>query len=103
LPTSDQAFWIHEGLPGSSVLVRGFTSGLPQWLLLRGHFLNASLWLLASSAGLAAGSGFVFVTELVEASGILAFIIVMLVYTATTGFALTGLVDYHDKLSPGLV
>lgn len=86
----------------AAYLVMGFTSGLPQWLLLRGHFLTASLWLLASSAGLAAGSGFVFVTGLVESSGILAFIIVVLVYTTATGFVLTRLLTYHDKLSPGL-
>ena len=38
-------------------LLIGFVIGLPQWLILRRHYANSSIWLLGSSIGVGLGCG----------------------------------------------
>ena len=84
-------------------LVLGFAIGLPQWLLLRQRFANASIWLLGSSLGVALGFWLILATDLVHQSGFLPYIVVILVYTTVTGLSLTGLLAYNNQPQTNLV
>ncbi|MEN8173030.1 MAG: hypothetical protein ABFS03_09140 [Chloroflexota bacterium] len=70
-------------------MMMGFAVGLPQWLLLRRQYPNSALWLLGSSMGVGAGIGLVGVTDLVNRSGVLAYIAAVLVYAVVTGVTLS--------------
>ena len=78
-------------------LVMGFTVGLPQWLILRRRFSSSSLWLLGSSIGVAAGCWLVLVTDLINQSGVIAYIVGVLVYAIVTGLILSRLVACHNQ------
>jgi len=62
-------------------LLIGFVIGLPQWLILRRQLSRSSIWLLGSSIGVAAAFWIIFVTDLVNQSGIISYIIGILVYS----------------------
>jgi hypothetical protein len=77
-------------------LLFGIFIALPQWLLLRRHCSNSSIWLLGSSLGVSLGTGIVFATNMINKSPISAYIIAVLVYSISTGLVLSWLVDRKD-------
>ena len=84
-------------------LVIGFAIGLPQWLILRRHLSRSSIWLLGSSIGAAAGLWIILVTDLINRSGVMAYIVGVLVYAIVTGLTLAGLLAYNDRSQANLV
>lgn len=84
-------------------LVMGFTVGLPQWLILRRRFSSSSLWLLGSSIGVAAGCWLVLATDLINQSGVVSYIVGVLVYAIVTGLILSRLVACHNQSQANLV
>lgn len=78
-------------------LLIGFVIGLPQWLILRRQLSRSSIWLLGSSIGVAAGFWIIFVTDLVNQSGIISYIVGALVYSIVTGLVLTGLLANQNR------
>ena len=69
----------------------GLLVGLAQWLFLRGHFTKSLVWLLSSAVGLGLGTGLVLASNLINQSGIVSIILVVLVYATTTGFVISWL------------
>jgi hypothetical protein len=63
----------------------GLLVGLVQWLFIRGHFTKSLVWLLSSAVGLGLGTGLVLASNLINQSGIISFILVVLVYAIATG------------------
>ena len=84
-------------------LLIGLFIALPQWLLLRHQFSNSSIWLLGSSIGVALGSGLVIVTDLINQSTIVSYIVVVLVYAISTGLILSWLLGYHNQSQSNVV
>jgi len=78
-------------------LVIGLMIGLPQWLILRRQADHASIWLLGSVLGVGLGASLVIATDLVNQSGILAYIIAVLFYVVATGLTLAWLISKKDK------
>ena len=72
-------------------LIVGFAIGLPQWLILRPQLARASLWLLGSSLAVGASFWLILATDLVNQSGVIAYIVGALVYACVTGLFLAGL------------
>ena len=66
-------------------LAMSFVFSLPQWLILRRYYQKASLWILGTTLGFTLGMGVVIVTDMINRSGIVAFILVSLVYILGTG------------------
>ena len=80
-----------------------FFVGLAQWLLLRGHFTKSLVWLLSSAVGLGLGTGLVLVSDLINQSGLVSIILVVLVYAIATGFVISWLRASHRKTESNLV
>jgi len=80
-----------------------FFVGLAQWLLLRGHFTKSLVWLLSSAVGLGLGTGLVLVSDLINQSGLISIILVVLVYAIATGFVISWLRASHRKTESNLV
>jgi len=83
-------------------LVGGFSIGVPQWLILRRQLPRSSIWLLGSSIGAAAGLWFLLVTDLINQSGIISYIVGVLIYSIVTGLTLTGLLAYNNQSQANL-
>ena len=81
----------------------GLLVGLAQWLFLRGHFTKSLVWLLSSAVGLGLGTGLVLATNLIDQSGIISIILVVLVYTIATGLVMSWLPASHRKTESNLV
>ena len=81
----------------------GLLVGLAQWLFLRGHFAKSLVWLLSSAVGLGLGSGLVLVSNLINQSGIISIILVVLVYAIATGLVMSWLPASHRKTESNLV
>jgi hypothetical protein len=75
----------------------GLLVGLAQWLLLRGHFAKSLVWPLSSAVGLGLGTGLVLATNLVDQSGIVSIILVVLAYGIATGLVISRLPASHRK------
>ena len=76
--------------------VMGFTTGLIQWFLLRRQFTKSLVWLLGSTVGIGLGSVLVLATDLVNKSGIISIILVLLLYATATGLALEWIRGHDD-------
>ena len=76
--------------------VMGFTTGLIQWFLLRRQFTKSLVWLLGSTVGISLGSVLVLASDLVNKSGIISIILVVLVYATATGLTLEWLRGHDD-------
>ena len=87
----------------SMLLIVGLMIGLLQWLILRRQLLRATVWLLGSAIGVAGSFWLIFVTGLIDQSGIISYIVVALVYSSITGLILSGLLAYNDQSQPSLV
>jgi hypothetical protein len=81
----------------------GLLVGLAQWLFLRGHFTKSLVWLLSSAVGLGLGTGLVLATNLINQSGIISIILVVLVYAIATGLVMSWLPASHRKTESNLV
>ena len=80
----------------------GFSIGIPQWLILRRQLPRSSIWLLGSSIGAATGLWFILVTDLISQSGIISYIVGVLIYSIVTGLTLTGLLAYYNQSQANL-
>jgi len=96
LPTD--AFLSDETLAALTILglMLGLLIGLPQWLILRWKYGGSALWLLGSSLGVGLSMFFVLVTDLINMSGVLAYIAAVLVYALTTGLTLVVLINLRE-------
>jgi hypothetical protein len=101
-------FW--ESLDDESVLsltaaytMIGLLVGMVQWIFLRGHFAKSLVWPLSSAVGLGLGTGLVLATNLVDQSGILSIILVVLVYGIATGLVIAWSPASHRKTESNLV
>jgi hypothetical protein len=81
----------------------GLLVGLAQWLFLRGHFTKSLVWLLSSAVGLGLGTGLVLASNLIDQSGIVSIILVVLVYAIATGLVISWLPASHRKTESNLV
>lgn len=77
--------------------VIGFAIGVLQWLILRQQLLRSSIWILGSSIGAGAGLWLNLVTDLIHQSGVISYVVWVLVYAIVTGLTLTGLLAYHSR------
>jgi hypothetical protein len=83
-------------------LLIGLIIAIPQWLLLRREFSNSSIGLLSTSIGVASGSGLVLVTNLINQSPIIAYLVAVLAYAVVTGLTLSRLIINQDQSQSGL-
>jgi hypothetical protein len=81
----------------SAYLLIGFIIGLLQWLILRRQFARSALWLLGSTLGIGVSFWLILSSGLIEQSGILAFIVAVLIYTVTTGLVISWLIANRTK------
>ena len=79
-------------------MIFGLLLGIPQWLILSRRYRGSVIWLLGSTLGVGLGAFLVIITDLVNRYGVLAYIIVVLVYTTSTGLPLSLLVKRQDKI-----
>ena len=75
----------------TAYLIVGFAIGLPQWLILRRQLARSSIWLLGSSIAVGASFWLILATDLVNQSGVIAYIVGALVYSIVTGLTLSAL------------
>ncbi len=73
----------------SGYVVLGLSIGLPQWLMLRRLLTKSSIWLLSSSIAVATGFWLVLITDLINQSGILSAIVIVLIYPIITGLTIS--------------
>ncbi len=81
----------------AAYLLTGFIIGLLQWLILRLQFARSALWMLASTLGVGVSFWIILSSGLIDQSGILAFIVAILIYTVTTGLALSWLIANRTR------
>jgi hypothetical protein len=93
-----ESFWqLIESEASFSLLgiyfILGMMIGLPQWLILRQQAGHSSIWLLSSVLGVGLGVSVVIGTNLINSSGVLAYIVAVLFYMVATGFTLLRLIS----------
>lgn len=82
----------------AAYLLIGFTVGLLQWFVIQRQFSGSPLWILGSTVGVGFSFWLILATDLINQSGIIAFIVGLLVYPITTGLILLLLLA-HPKQS----
>ncbi|MBU0511354.1 MAG: hypothetical protein KJ638_06595 [Chloroflexi bacterium] len=87
----------------SMFLVIGLIIGLLQWIILRLQLARATIWLLGSVIGVAGSFWLIIVTDLINQSGIISYIVVALVYSCVTGLVLSGLLAYNNQSQTNLM
>ena len=97
-----ESYWGFVDLESLAALIAisfliGLMIGLPQWLILRRESAQSSIWLLGSALGLGLGASIVIATDLVNISGILAYIIAVLIYIIATGITLFWLLMHREQ------
>jgi hypothetical protein len=80
-------------------LAMSFVFSLPQWLIFRRYYQKASHWIVGTTLGFTLGMGVVIVTDMINRSGILAFILVSLVYIIITGLTFSWLITNANQRS----
>lgn len=80
----------------AGVAVMGFTTGLIQWFLLRRQFTKSLVWLLTSTVGISLGPVLVLASGLIDQSGFISVILVLLLYATATGLALEWIRGHDD-------
>ena len=83
--------------------ILGLAVGLPQWLLLRHSYPHAFVWPVASAAGVAGGFAFVLASGLINASEVLSYVVVVVVYSCVTGLILAWLQGQSSATSGALL
>jgi hypothetical protein len=96
LPTGDLVDDESIAVLTAGFAAMGFTTGLIQWFLLRRQFTKSLVWLLGSTVGIGLGSVLVLATDLVNKSGIISIILVLLLYATATGLALEWIRGHDD-------
>ena len=88
-----------ESIAGLTIayFIMGFSIGLPQWLILRPQLARSSIWLLGSSIAVGASNWLILATDLINQSGVIAYIVGALVYSIVTGLTLSGLLAYTNQ------
>ena len=86
----------------SMIFVVGLVIGLLQWIILRKQLLRASVWIFGSAIAVAGSFWLILVTGLIDQSGIIAYIVVGLVYSGVTGLILSELLAYNNQSQPSL-
>lgn len=81
----------------AGAVVFGLLVGLAQWIFLLGRFSRSWVWPLSSAAGLGLGLGLVLVTDLINRSGIISFLLAALVYAVATGIVIAWQPAWHRK------
>jgi hypothetical protein len=81
----------------------GALVGLVQVLFLRGHFTKSFVWLLSSAVGSGLGFGLVIASNLINQSGIISLILVVLVYAIATGSVISWMQVSNSKTEIHLV
>jgi hypothetical protein len=81
----------------------GLFVGLAQWLFLWRYFYKSLVWPLSSALGLGLGIGLILVSNLINQSGLLSIILVALMYTLATGFAMSWMQVANTKIEDNLV
>lgn len=81
-------------------LLIGFLIGILQWLILRRKFSGSSLWILGSSVGIGFSFWLILATNLINQSGVLSFIVGVLVYSSVTGSILLRLLAQREQSRP---
>jgi hypothetical protein len=81
----------------------GLLVGLAQWLFLRGHFAKSLAWLFSSAVGLGLGTGLVLASNLINQSGVISIILVVLVYAIVTGVVISWMSVSDTKAEINLV
>ena len=81
----------------------GLLGGLAQWFFLRGQFTKSLVWPLGSAVGLGLGTGIVLASNLIDQSGIISIILVVLVYAMATGLVISWLPIPRRKTESNLV
>ena len=97
-----ESYWGYVDFESLAALIAicfliGLMIGLPQWLILRRECAHSSIWLLGSALGLGLGASIVIATDLVNISGILAYIIAVLIYVIATGITLSWLLVHREQ------
>jgi hypothetical protein len=86
----------------SMFLVVGLMIGLLQWIILRRQLARAATWLFGSSIGVAGSFWFIAMTGLLDHSGVMAYVVVALIYAGTTGLFLSGIIACNHELPSDL-
>ena len=81
----------------------GFLVGLVQWLFLRSHFTKSLIWLLSSAVGLGLATCLILASNLINQSGEISIILVVLVYGIATGLAISWMPISDTKADRNLV
>jgi hypothetical protein len=81
----------------STFFLIGLIIGLPQWLILRRECDGVSIWLLGTVLGVGLGASIVIATDLVNISGVIAYIVAVLIYVAATGLSLSWLLIRREQ------
>ena len=81
----------------------GLLVGLAQWIFLRGHFPKSWVWPLGSAVGLGLGIALILASDLINQSGEMSIILVVLVYAMVTGLAISWLSVSRRKTERNLV
>jgi hypothetical protein len=81
----------------STFFLTGLIIGLPQWLILRRENDGASIWMLGTVLGVGLGASIVIATDLVNISGVIAYIVAVLIYVAATGLSLSWLLMRREQ------
>ena len=71
----------------------GMMIGLLQWLFLRQQAVHSSIWLLSSVLGAGLSVTLVIETDLINSSGVLAYMAGVLIYVVATGLTLAMLIS----------
>jgi predicted permease len=71
----------------------GMMIGLLQWLFLRQQAVHSSIWLLSSVLGAGLSVTLVIETDLINSSGVLAYMAAVLIYVVATGLTLAMLIS----------
>jgi hypothetical protein len=76
----------------------GLLVGTVQWVLLRDRLAKSLVWLLSSAVGLGLGTGLVLISNLINQSGAVSGIVVVVVYAIATGIVVAWLPASHRKI-----
>jgi hypothetical protein len=75
----------------------GLLVGFVQWFFLRGHFAKTLIWLVSSAVGLGLGTSLILVSNMINQSGEISIILVVLMYAVATGLAISWMPVFDTK------
>jgi hypothetical protein len=78
-------------------LIMGLVIGILQWPFLQRKLSKSLLWILGSCAGVAGSFWVIMVTDLINRSGVLAYIVAVAIYSVITGVTFASMLAYNKK------